>query len=133
MTSPALSAARDGEVERLLADELAAADRALANVEPILRHLLGNDDHALFSDRIVAQVRAQLDDLSGQLLIAVEDAAGNSLPREAAAERAERLAAALAGDPSLLAHAHALALEAQLGERLAARLALDPVLSPLLQ
>ena len=120
-------------VETLLGDELAAADLALANVSPILRHLLGNEDHALFSDRIVAQVRAQIEDLARQLAMSIEAAMGHSDPREAATVTAPDLASALIASPAILAHAHALALEAQLAERLATRLALDPVLSPLLQ
>lgn len=120
-------------VESLFGDELGAADLALANVNPILRHLLGNEDHALFSDRILAQVRAQLEDLAHQLAMSLETAMGHPDPREAANETAPALAAAFIDSPPILAHAHALALEAQLAERLAARLSLDAVLSPLLQ
>lgn len=120
-------------VESLFGDELVAADLALANVSPILRHLLGNDDHALFSDRIVAQVRAQIEDLARQLAMSLETALGHPDPREAANQTAPQLAAAFIDSPPILAHAHALALEAQLAERLATRLSLDPVLSPLLQ
>ena len=120
-------------VESLFGDELVAADLALANVSPILRHLLGNDDHALFSDRIVAQVRAQIEDLARQLAMSLETALGHPDPREAANQTAPQLAAAFIDSPPILAHAHALALEGQLAERLATRLSLDPVLSPLLQ
>ena len=120
-------------VESLFGDELAVADRAQANVGPILLHLLGNDDHALFSDRIVAQVRAQIEDLARQLALSLEQAMGHKNPREQANETAPQLAAALIASPPMLAHAHALALEAQLAERLGARLSLDAVLSPLLQ
>ena len=137
MTNPAFSPTQDPfddrVVESLFGDELAAADLALANVNPILRHLLGNEDHALFSDRIVAQVRAQIEDLGHQLALSLETAIGHADPREAANGSAVQLAAALIECPPLLAHAHALALEAQLAERLAARLSLDAVLSPLLQ
>ena len=137
MTNPAFSLPEGPEdnraVESLLGDELAAADFAQANVGPILRHLLGNDDHALFSDRIVAQVRAQIEDLARQLAMSLETALGHADPREAANATAPLLAAAFIGSPPILAHAHALALEAQLAERLATRLSLDAVLSPLLQ
>ena len=137
MNNPALSLPDDGDdhraVESLFGDELAAADLAQANVGPILRHLLGNDDHALFSDRIVAQVRAQIEDLAQQLAMSLETALGHADPREAANETAPQLAAAFIDSPPILAHAHALALEAQLAERLATRLSLDAVLSPLLQ
>ena len=137
MNNPAFSLSEDPDdvrgVETLFGDELAAADLALANVSPILRHLLGNDDHALFSDRIVAQVRAQIEDLARQLAMSLEAALGHADPREAANQTAPLLAAALIDSPPILAHAHALALEAQLAERLATRLSLDAVLSPLLQ
>ena len=137
MTNPAFSLPEGPEdnraVESLLGDELAAADFAQANVGPILRHLLGNDDHALFSDRIVAQVRAQIEDLARQLALSLETALGHADPRGAANATAPLLAAALIDSPPILAHAHALALEAQLAERLATRLSLDAVLSPLLQ
>ena len=137
MSNPAFSLSEGSnatwDVESLFGDELAAADLALANVSPILRHLLGNDDHALFSDRIVAQVRAQIEDLARQLAISIDAAMGHPDPRETANFTAPGLAEAFIASPAILAHAHALALEAQLAERLATRLALDPVLSPLLQ
>ena len=137
MNNPAFSLSEGSnatwDVESLFGDELAAADLALANVSPILRHLLGNDDHALFSDRIVAQVRAQIEDLARQLAISSDAAMGHPDPRETANFTAPGLAEAFIASPAILAHAHALALEAQLAERLATRLALDPVLSPLLQ
>lgn len=133
MTSPALSAVDDSGVESLLADDLAQADRALSSVQPILRHLLGTEDHTFFSDRVVAQVRAQIEDLARQLLLAMEQAAGAQSPRESADSKVAELAEALLAESQLLGHAHALALEAQLAERLGGRLSLDPVLSPLLQ
>lgn len=133
MNNPAFSLPETPCVETLFGDELARADQALGNVAPILRHLLSNDDHALFSDRIVAQVRAQIEDLARQLTISLETALGQPEPRERAGQTAPLLAAAFIANPVLLAHAHALALEAQLAERLATRLSLDPVLSPLLQ
>jgi hypothetical protein len=119
MISPAFSPPEAGEAEALLGASLAAADAAVAGVLPILSRLLGPIDAALLSDRILAQTRAQLEDLARQL----------------AGERAgaDELAEALIADPAVLGHAHALALEAQLGERLADRLGLDPVAPPLVQ
>ena len=133
MNNPAFTLTEDPGVEALFGEELALADQALANVDPMLRHLLGNDDHALFSDRVVAQVRAQIEDLARQLANSIEAAMGDADPRERAGETAPLLAAAFIGSPPILGHAHALALEVQLAERLATRLSLDPVLSPLLQ
>ena len=123
MIGQAMTQSHEPAVEALFGDELTHADEALANVQPILRHLLGSDDHALFSDRIVAQIRAQLTDLACQLAGAL-DGAGVT---------AEALADAFVANPLLLGHAHALAIEAHLTERLAARLALDPVVSPRVQ
>ena len=133
MNKPAFTLTEDPGVEALFGEELALADQALANVDPMLRHLLGNDDHALFSDRVVAQVRAQIEDLARQLASSIEAAMGDADPRERVGEAAPLLAAAFIGSPPILGHAHALALEVQLAERLATRLSLDPVLSPLLQ
>ena len=120
MTSPAFSATRESEVESLLAGQLAAADRALGDAYPILRHRLGGGGDALLNDRIVAHVRALLEDLAGQLPLG-ED--------EDTSARADKLTA----DPALVRHVHALALEAELAERLGERMGLDPVVSPLLQ
>ena len=133
MVEPAFSLPDDSAILTLLADELAVSDAAMANTQPILRHLLGNEDHALFSDRIVAAVRAQLRDIAFQLVVAVETAAGNAEGRAIAEETCDPLASAFAAHPIMLGHAHALALEATLAERLSARLGLDPVLSPLVQ
>ena len=121
MTSPASPGTRDGEVEGRWARDLAAADRALADVHPLLRHALGKADAALLNDRIVARVRAQLEDLAERL------AHGEG------SETRDALAEALIADPALLRHAHALAVEAQLAAGLAEQVSLDPVLSPLLQ
>ncbi|QGN53913.1 hypothetical protein [Novosphingobium sp. Gsoil 351] len=133
MNNPAFSPTEQFGVEGLFGDELAAADLALANVGPILRHLLGSEDRALFSDRIVAQSRALIEDLAHQLALALEQALGPADARGRVDETASRLAAAFIANPPILTHAHALALEAELTERLAARLSLDTVLSPLLQ
>ena len=133
MADPAFSLADDSALVALFADRLAGSDAALGGARPILRHLLGSDDHELFSDRIVAAVRAQLRDTAFQLIVAVETAAGNPEPRAAAEDTCDSLALAFADHPVLLGHAHSLALEVALTERLAARLGLDPVLSPLLQ
>lgn len=133
MNSPALSLPEETGVEVRFGEELALADEAMANARPILRHLLGNDDHALFSDRIVAQVRSLIEDLARQLAFALEDALGHPDARERATDAAPQLARALIASPSIIGHAHALALEALAAERLASRLSLDPVLSPLLE
>lgn len=120
-------------VEAVLSHELAEGDAVIGTIAPILRHLLVNDDHSLFSDEIIARMRGMLRHLSTQLLDAL-DAAGADYPsREYEEAQLAPVTAALADHPALLAHLHALAVEWNQTERLQARLALDPVLSPLLQ
>ncbi|MFC4295498.1 hypothetical protein ACFO0A_10580 [Novosphingobium tardum] len=120
-----------GTAGTALRDGLARADMSLANVRPVLRHLLGSTDNALFSEDIVARVRGLLHDLATQLVAALGEKTGHPDARHWAPSAAGGLAAALADDAALLGHVHALAIEAQLSERLATRLALDPVLPPL--
>ncbi|HUQ12859.1 MAG TPA: hypothetical protein VM055_01110 [Novosphingobium sp.] len=123
MVNPAVSLPDEAAAEARLRDALADADRALAGAQPALRHLLATDRDELLSDRTIAQVGAMLHDLARQLA----DDDGN---REALAAA---LAEALGGHAALLAHVHALALEAQVADRLAERLSLDPVIPPLLE
>lgn len=120
-------------VETVLREELGRGDAMLATSRPILRHLLANDDHALFSDEMIARVRGMMHHVARQLLFA-QAAAGGTLDRPAYAdERQDELAQALFEDTDFLAHAHALTLEAQLAERLQRRSGIDAVLSPLVQ
>ena len=121
------------DVEAVLRDELAHGDALLGTITPILRHLLANDDHSLFSDEIVARVRGMMDHVATQLLDALALASGETEVRDHPAAQRDELVTDFIATPQFLAHAHALALEWQLAERLEARLALDPVLSPLLQ
>lgn len=124
MTQQALSATRDTGVETLLAREWADAARSLAGIEAGLRGLLGASDPGLFNDRVVAQVRALVEDLARQLTDELGDA-----PYDGGVS----LADALIANPAVLGHAHALALEGELAERLGKQLAVDPALSPLVQ
>lgn len=121
------------DIEALLREELEVADRAMANTRPILRHLLRNDDHSIFSDEVIARVRGMLHDMARQLVIAVAEAAGQPDPQVWAQDAGDELIAAFMDSPSLLGHVHALAIEWQLTQRLQTRIALDPVLSPLVQ
>lgn len=120
-------------VEAVLRDELARGDRMLADTRPILRHLVANDDRALFSDATIAGIRGMMLDLAGQLLFAQALAARVADPGAYIAERRDELARALSEDGAFLAHAHALVIEARLTERLEAHGGLDPVLPPLIQ
>jgi hypothetical protein len=120
-------------VELLLRDELGRGDTMIATSRPILRHLLANDDHALFNDEMIARIRGMMNHVASQLLFAQAGAAGSPDRASYAAERQDELAQALFEDTAFLAHAHALTLEAQLAERLQARSGIDSVLSPLVQ
>jgi len=120
-------------VEQVLRDELGRGDAMIATSRPILRHLLANDDHALFSDEMIARIRSMMNHVAAQLLFA-QAAAADALDRARyAAERQDALAQALFGDTDFLTHAHALTLEAQLTERLQGRSGIDAVLTPLVQ
>ncbi len=120
-------------VEQLLLDELGRGDAMIATSRPILRHLLANDDHALFSDEMIARIRGMMNHVATQLLFA-QGAAAEAFDRARyAAERQDELAQALFEDTDFLAHAHALTLEAQLAERLQGRSGIDTVLTPLVQ
>ncbi len=120
-------------VEAVMRVELAHGDALVGTIAPILRHLLANDEHSVFSDEIIARVRGMLSDLAVQLLDAQAEAAGVPEARDHAQDLVEALVGGFVGHAGFLAHVHALALEWQLTERLQARLAVDPVLSPLLQ
>lgn len=120
-------------VERVLHDELVDGDAMIAAAQPILRHLLANDDSGLFSDETIARVRGLVLNVVEQLLFAQAEAAEARDRPAYVAERQDELARALFGDSAFLAHAHALTVEAQLIERLQGRSGLDPVLTPLVQ
>lgn len=120
-------------VEQLLRDELERGDAMIATSRPILRHLLANDDHALFNDEMIARIRGMMNHVAAQLLFAQAAAAGAFDRAAYAAARQDELAQALFEDVAFLAHAHALTLEAQLAERLQGRSGIDAVLSPLVQ
>jgi hypothetical protein len=120
-------------VETLLRDELAQGDAMISTATPILRHLLANDDQALFSDEVVARVRGMLTDVARQLLHAHAQAASIADRASFLAEHEDGLAALLIDEPDMLAHVHALTLEAKLALQLQERCNIDAVLSPLLQ
>ncbi len=123
----------DQSVEDAMRLELAEGDAVIGTLGPILRHLLANDDHSMFSDETVARVRGMVASIALQLLHAQADVAAAEDAEEYVEHRFEPLSDALLGNAALLGHLHALALEWQLAERLHGRNGLDPVLSPLLQ
>lgn len=123
----------DVPVEDVLREDLSQADALIGSIAPILRHLLANDDHCVFSDEIIARVRGMMSDIAVQLLDEVAVAAGNPERRVHPPEAIQTLVSGFVAQPGILSHIHALALEWQLTERLQARQSLDPVLSPLLQ
>jgi len=133
MTTATLAEPTAESVESLLRDELAQGDVVLATATPILRHLLVNEDQALLSDEVVARVRGMLTDVARQLLRAQADAARIADMTSFVMDGENALAEALANEQALLAHVHALSMEATLTLRLQARSNVDPVLCPLLQ
>ena len=133
MTTATKSGTSVEAVEAILREELAQGDLMLSTATPILRHLLVNEDQALFSDEVVARVRGMATDLARQLLHATAEAARIADRAEFLAECEENLTVGLFEEPAFLAHVHALTLEAKLALQLQARCNIDPVLSPLLQ
>lgn len=123
----------DQTVENALSEALTRGDAVIASAGPILRHLLENDDHTMFSDEIVARVRGMAGDIARQLLAAQAEVSGVSDPYGFAEENTAGLTETLIANASLLGHAHGLALEFQLTEKLQLRHSVDTVLSPLLQ
>jgi hypothetical protein len=123
MIDPVASPAVDAQaVESLLREDLAHGDAMLGTIQPILRHLLLNEDSSLFSEEVLARVRGMLADIARQLAELAEQP-----------DLADELMPLLASHGALLGHLHAVAIEMQLTDRLSARLGVDPVLSPLLQ
>ncbi len=120
-------------VEALLRDDLAHGDAMIGTIAPIMRHLLANDEHSVFSDEIVAAVRGMFAHVAAQVLDELATAAGTPDARDHSAETLAGLIEGFVAHTGFLGHVHALALEWQLTQRLQARLSLDPVLSPLLQ
>ena len=124
---------REGQpVADRLAEALSRGDSDLAKVTPVLSHLLGNADHALFSDEVVARVKGMLSNMAHEFAAAELLASGSSQIQPDHRKIAS-IASALAANNSILAHCHASAIEWQLTTRLEVERALDPVLSPLVQ
>ncbi|WP_404481140.1 hypothetical protein [Novosphingobium sp. BL-52-GroH] len=130
MIDQAVPPADTETVVAALRDDLARGDAVAGTVAPILRHLVAAGDVSVFSEEILARVRAMLADLAIALLDAL---VGTESRRVHSAGEVEVVGRALLDNPALLTHLHSLALEWQLTERMQARLALDPVMSPLLQ
>lgn len=120
-------------VETIMREEMAHGDAMIGTIAPILRHLLANDEHSVFSDEILAALRGMMNHVASQLLDELAAAAGTPDSRDHAPAQKAALVAAFVAHPGFLSHLHALALEWKLAQRMEARLALDPVISPLLQ
>lgn len=133
MDSAKVTASSLDSVEAGLREALARGDAVLSTATPILRHLLASEDHALFSDQIVARVRGMLADIARQLHYAQAEQANEADRAAFAAGRGATLVVALADRPALLGHLHALTIEAQTAATIHQRTGIDPVLSPLLQ
>jgi len=109
-------------VESGLRLHLARGHALAASAAPVLRHFLVHRDSLLFSDGILARLRAMIADLARQL------SGFNGF-----GEQQNALEQSLIEVPGLVAHVHGLALEWTCALRLQERLGLDPVLSPLMQ
>ncbi len=133
MIQNAAHAIADAPLQAALRDGLSAGDTLVGTIAPILRHLLANDDHSVFSDEIIARVRGMMVHVAAQLLDEVAAASDQPEQRNHSAKAIQTLVHGFVAHAGFLNHIHALALEWQLTERLQNRLALDPVLSPLLQ
>lgn len=117
-------------MEAALRRDLVRGDAAAASALPVLRYLVAADQHAAFSEEILARVRGILANIAGQLLDAL---IGSADRRAHAPEEIAVLTRAFLDEPVLLAHVHAVSLEWQLTERLQERIGLDPVAAPLVQ
>jgi len=120
-------------VELALRRELAQGDTIIATAGPILRHLLVHDGQSLFSDEVLARIRGMMAHIASQMLQAQAPHPAAGDPDEWVDSCKDRLGTTLLDQPGLLAHAHALTIEAQTGERLNRRSGIDPVLPPLVQ
>jgi hypothetical protein len=102
--------APDKDRAAALRDALARGNAILARVGPILTHLLATPDTSLFSDELVARMRAMCHDLAWQVLRAQAEATGEA-GRDAFADRhGEALAEHFFSSPQILSHCHSLAL-----------------------
>lgn len=133
MTEVAAMTINTDSVESVMRAELSHGDAMLSSISPILRHLLANDDHSVFSDEIVARVRGMLGDFARQLLDELRTAGGSDEREDHDEAVLTEVTHDLVSIPGLMTHLHALALEWQLTDRMHTRLSVDPVLSPLLQ
>lgn len=133
MRRPQATPNAPAESSDALRDALSRSDAVLDKIAPILGHLLSTPDQSLFSDEIVARVRGMMHDVSHQVLRVQAEATGHAGREEFAARHGAELALLLQGNPAILGHCHALAVEWQLAQRMEGLYALDTVLSPLLQ
>ena len=120
-------------LDEMLQTELGRADALVGSLGGILRHLLANDDHSMFSDEIIARLRGMIANLAQQLLFARARAANVDNPASQSDDDRAALEDLLLSHLPLLGHVHAVALEFQLTSRLEHRQSIDPVLTPLVQ
>lgn len=115
--------------DSLLRADLARGAQVIASIEPILRHLLLQDDQSIFSEEIVARTRGMITSLVVHIL---QELWASGRAEAARTDDEATLTAVLLAVPGLLGHCHARAVEGQLNDRLASQARIDPVTSPII-
>jgi len=121
------------KVEDVMHNGLVECNIRLASARPVLSHLLNSGDHALYSDQVIARIRAMATHCARQLLQRVDAASGVEFGGIGDESRVSSLASSILADDSFLSHAHALTIEGLLAENLQKRSGIDPVLTPMMQ
>ena len=93
---------KTGGIASAMRSELKRGDRVLGARGVVLRHIIGCEDRAMFSDAIVARVRGLANDIAAQLAIRLAEAAGEKNPEQWVEHLSEPLAGALIDEPMLL-------------------------------
>lgn len=104
--------------------ELAADDRALSGMVPVLTHMLASPGEKMVSDDVLARLRGLIGSVARQL---------NAMGGISEPQHTDALALAIAENGNLLTHFYGLAIEGAITDWLIAERGIDPVLSTLLR
>ena len=121
------------EDDAWLAAGLARASAALDSTAPILRHLVLQEERAVFGDTVIAHVRGMIDDVARQLAVAQAQAGGAGEGVEPDIDEVAGFASLLSANGAFLAAVHGQALEWQLACRLEQDHGVDMVVAPLVE